>query len=230
MHRTPVSAAVISTLLLFVLTPVDAPAQQVEDGTITVIQPKPVLRRQRVQLTPRVGSTLNDSLYRQWSVGASLSYNISERVFIGGLFEWFDFDEAIGGPTRRYETVIDDTRAVPEVAPLEWAAGLELGYVPLYGKLVLFNKAIGYFDLYASGGALAVDSQRGVHVGGHLGAGFNLYFSRWLGLNTEFRDRMTVEEVPTRGNVFTNTVTATVGLTVLLPFNFNYRYDEQEAR
>lgn len=230
MPKLPVVTALLAGFLVLVGAPSDAPAQQTEDGTITVVQPKPMLRRQRVQLTPRMASTLNDAILRQWSVGGTLAYNASERLYVGGMFEWFDFDEAIGGPTLAYEEVIDQTNAVPEVAPLYWVGGLDVGFVPLYGKLVLFNKAIGYFDLYVSGGPMAVDSQRGVHVGGHVGAGFNLYFNRWLGLNTEFRDRLTVEELTERGNTFTNTVTGSVGLTILLPFGFNYRYDDEGAR
>lgn len=230
MHKTPAVAALMAAALVLVATPAEAPAQQFEDGVITVVQPKPVLRRQRVQLTPRVASTLNDAILRQWSVGGTLAYNVSERLYIGGMFEWFDFDEAIGGTTQSYEEVIDQTNAVPEVAPLTWIGGLDVGFVPLYGKLVLFNKAIGYFDLYVSGGPMAVDSQRGVHVGGHVGVGFNLYFNRWIGLNTEFRDRLTVEELPEAGNSFTNTVTGSIGLTIMLPFNFRYRYDDEGSR
>ena len=147
---------------------------------------------------------------------------------MGGVFEWFDFDDAIGGTTRVYEEVIDATRAVPELAPLTWLGGLDVGYIPLYGKFVLFNRAIGYFDLYVSGGPAAVDSQRGVHVGGHLGVGFNVYFKRWLGLNSEIRDRITIEELVHSGDSLTNTVTASVGITVLLPFNFRYSYTEAD--
>lgn len=230
MPKLPAVAALLAATLVLVATPSEAPAQQLEDGTITVVQPKPVLRRQRLQLTPRFASTLNDAIMRQYSVGGTLAYNVSERVYVGGIFEWFDFDGAIGGTTQSYEEVIDQTRSVPEIAPLTWIGGLDVGYVPAYGKLVLFNKAIGYFDLYLSGGPMAVESQRGVHVGGHLGIGFNLYFNRWLGLNTEFRDRMTVEELTEAGNSFTNTVTGSIGLTIMLPFNFRYRYDEEDGR
>ena len=93
---------------------------------------------------------------------------------------------------------------------------------------MLINRAIGYFDLYVSVGPAAVDSQRGVHVGGHLGVGFNVYFNRWLGLNSEIRDRITIEELVHSGDSLTNTVTASVGITVLLPFNFRYSYTEAD--
>lgn len=226
MHKTPFAAALVAAMIALLAWPDGASAQQVEDGTITVIQPKPTLRRQRVQLTPRIASTLNDAVLRQWSVGGTLSYNISERLYVGGIFEWFDFGGGIGGTTQVYEEVISATNAIPELAPLSMVAGLEVGFVPAYGKLVLFNKTIGYFDLYVSGGPVAVDSQRGIHVGGTAAIGVNLYFNRWLGLNTEFRDRMSVEELPGAGNTFTNTVTGSIGLTIMLPFNFKYRYDE----
>ena len=215
-------------LLAVAWQPVEVCGQQIEDGTITVIQPKPTLRRHRVQLTPRIGSTINDAILRQFSIGGSLAYNLSERLSIGGTFEWFDFDNQLGGTTAAYEEVIDATRAVPELAPLDWWGGVEVSFVPLYGKLVLFNKTIGYFDLYTAGGVGAVDSQRGVHVGGSLAGGVNLYFNRWLGLNTEFRDRITIEELASGENSFTNTVTASIGLTFLLG-KFEYTFDAEGA-
>ncbi len=227
MHKTPLAAALVAAMIALLAMPDGASAQQVEDGTITVIQPKPMLRRHRLQLTPRIASTLNDAVLRQWSVGGSLTYNISERLYIGGIFEWFDFNEGLGGTTQVYEEVITATDAIPELAPLTMVAGLEVGFVPAYGKLVLFNKTIGYFDLYVVGGPVAIDSQRGIHVGGTAAVGVNLYFNRWLGLNTEFRDRLSIEELPGAGNSFTNTVTGSIGLTIMLPFNFEYRYDDE---
>ncbi len=220
-----VLALVLATAAAVVL-PSGAAAQQIEDGTITVIQPKPTLRRHRLQLTPRIGSTINDAILRQFAVGATLAYNPSERLYIGGTFEWFDFNNQLGGTTAAYEEVIDQTGAVPELAPLTFWGGVEVGFLPLYGKLVLFNKTIGYFDMYVSGGVGAVDSQRGIHVGGSVAGGFNLYFNRWLGLNTEFRDRITIEELASGDNSFTNTVTASLGLTILLG-KFEYTFDEE---
>lgn len=228
MQKTPLAVAALA-LVASLTVPSAGSAQQIEDGTITVVQPKPVLRHHRLQLTPRIASTLNDAVLRQWSVGGTLSYNISERLFIGGSFEWFDFDGAIGGTTASYEEVIDVTAAVPDLAPLTWVGGLEVGFVPLYGKFVLFGKTIGYLDMYVSGGPAAFDSQRGIHVGGTAAIGVNLYFNKWLGLNTEFRDRLSVEELGNGDRSFTNTVTGSIGLTLFLPPNFEYRYDDEVA-
>ena len=92
-----------------------AQAQTVEDGTITVIQPRPVLRRNRVDLSTSFGTTLNTPLYRQYVVTGSLGFNISETLSIAGTFEWFDFDDALGGKTQDYEDVIGTTVSVPGV-------------------------------------------------------------------------------------------------------------------
>ena len=228
MAKKPLALVFGLALLAVVWQPSEVCAQQIEDGTITVIQPKPTLRRHRLQLTPRIGSTINDAILRQFAVGGTLAYNPSERLSIGGTFEWFDFDNQLGGTTAAYEEVIDATGAVPELAPLNWWGGVEVSFLPLYGKLVLFNKSIGYFDLYVTGGIGAVDSQRGVHVGGTAAGGFNLYFNRWLGLNTEFRDRITIEELASGENSFTNTVTASIGFTFLLG-KFEYTFDEEDG-
>lgn len=200
-------------------------AQQYEDGTITVIQPKPVLRRRRLQLSPHFGMTINDPVLRQWAVGGTLAYNATERFSVVGGFDWMDFGSTLGGVTERYEEVISTTASAPDVTPIDWFASLEFGYVPLYGKGVLFNRAVVFYDMYLTLGPLIGSARDEITPGGTIAVGFNLYVNRWLGIQTEFRERMTVQEVSS-GNQLTHTVTSTLGLTIFLPFNFRYTYDD----
>ena len=226
MRATRWLGVALALTLLGVATPTWA--QNIEDGTITVIQPKPVLRHHRVQLTPRFATTVNEPLYRQYSVGGTLSYNISERVAIGGTFAHFDLGANLGGTTDRYEQVIRETATIPELAPLTWYGGLDVTFVPLYGKLQVFNRAILFWDLYTTLGAGVVESSTSPHPAGTVAFGANVYFTRWLGMNTEFRDIISSEELPS-GNALIHTATTSIGLTLFIPFNFRYA-DERGGR
>lgn len=211
-------------LLPLLLLTVRGEAQTVDEGTITVVQPKPVLRRHRVMLTPRFGSTINEPLLRQFFVGGSLDVNLSERVAIGGSFAWYDFGGVIGGTTARYEDVISTTGTVPELPQLTFFAGGEVTLVPLYGKMVLFNRAIGFYDLQVRLGGGVVSSRDELLPAGTIAGGANIYFTRWLGVSTELRDVIWSEPLPS-GNTLSQAITSSVGLTVFIPFNFRYSWE-----
>lgn len=199
----------------------EANAQSAEEGTITVIQPKPILRGNRVTLTPQFGMSINEPMLRQYSAGGTLAFNIGERWSVGAHMDWFDFRGVMGGPTDRYERVIQETAAIPELAPLKWYAGLDVGFVPVYGKLVLFNRLIGYWDLEIFAGGGVVDSGGEIHGAGSFGATLAVYPTRWLGLVTQVRDRISVEALPS-GDTLIHTVTTTVGVRLFIPFGFEY--------
>ena len=216
------------TALVAVFAPQpEARAQQAEDGTITIVQPKPVLRRQRVEFIPRASYTLNDPYTIQVGAGASLYYNISERLSLGPTFEWFNFGPKVSGTTQRYDEVIDTTAQVPEYVLLDWYAGLDVSFIPAYGKFLLFRRTVVYFDVYATLGAGVVTNSHGdLSPAGALALGTRAYFNKWLGIHLELRDRISSQELPS-GNRVWNTVTAMIGFNILLPFNFRYTYAEE---
>lgn len=222
-------STVLAIALLAGLTTVapEASSQTVEEGTITVVQPKPVVRRHRLALTPRFSMSLNDPMLQQYAAGGGLTFHITERWAIGATFDWFDFGRALGGTTQRYEDVISQTGSIPELAPIDWFAGLEANFTPAWGKVVLFQRVIIFWDTYVSLGAGVVDSVD-IHPAFVTGAaGMNVYFTKWLALNMEIRDRLSQEELPS-GNALIHTATSSVGLTVLMPFGFRYSFEEEE--
>lgn len=214
-----------------VMTPwQSAHAQSGSDAEITVIQPKPLLRRQRIELVPRASWTLNDPYVDQLSVGGSLFYSATERFFFGPTFEWFDFGPNVGGTTGRFDDVVDATNTVPEVAVLDWYAGIDFSWIPAYGKFVLFNRSVVYFDLFVTIGAGVAYNGRDYVPGGVLAIGAHTYFNRWFGMTFEYRDRLTYQELPSGNNRLWQTASVSVGLNFFIPPNFRYTYDEEEER
>lgn len=205
----------------------DTSAQSREDGTITVVQPKPVLRRQRVELVPRVSWTFSDPVTQSFGVGGSLYYNVSERFSLGPTFEWFDFGPKLRGTTGRYDDVIDTTSYVPQYVLLDYYGGLDFTYVPAYGKFVSFG-SISYFDVYITLGAGVVRNQaRDISPAGVAAVGARIYFNRWLGVSLEYRHRLSGQQLAHKDSKSVwSTGSVALGLNILMPFNFKYKHEE----
>lgn len=203
--------------------------------TIHVVQRKPVLQKGRFDLVPRLGMTINDSMYRSYKVGVNGNYHIAERLYVGGVFEWYNFGGVLGGPTSNFKDVNTETSTTADSAFLNWAGGLEVGFVPLAGKFALFNRSILYYDLAITAGGLwtdhssiALTSARG-GAGGTLSVSNRVFFNRWMAVNFEVRDVMymaTVRGVETTN--LTHTVTASLGLSMYFPRTFSYSDEEQD--
>ena len=194
-----------------------AAAQQgPRDRSITVLQPKPVLRSATLEWRPRLMSTVANPLVRQTGVGGSLALNLGERWYIAGHAEGYDFFTVFSGTTERYAEAIDTTATIPEVVELRWLSALEVGWVPFFGKFALFNRAIAYFDFYLAGSVGVQSATRSLSPVLGLAGGGNLYLTRWLGLNVEFRDRFSLEELSGGTSVY-QTMSVALGVSFLMP-------------
>ncbi len=203
-----------------------ADAQALSEGEIAIIQPKPVLLQHRVEVIPRFGVAFADPLITQFHAGGSLYYHINERVHIGGTIEWYDFGGDFGGPTDTYNEVITVSSTVPELAPLSYYGGIEVGWVPIHGKFSLFDSLVVYFDFYGilGGGVIAtVDDPMPAAV---VALGQRTFITDWMALLVEIRDRAYFEPLPS-GDTFTNILTVSAGLSFFLPPSFDYAVQEE---
>jgi len=220
--------AVLGSATFVAVAPGTVHAQTLSEGEIAIIQPKPVLLRERVEVIPRFGVTFNDPLISQFLAGGSLYYHINEQFHIGGTFEWYDFGSDFGGPTETYDEVIAVSSTIPELSPLTYYAGLDFGWVPIHGKFALFNSTIVYYDIYAVIGAGAVSSTGDPRPAGSLAIGQRTFITDWLALLLELRDRAYVEETRA-GNSFTNVITVSAGLSFFIPPAFDYAVHEERV-
>ncbi len=209
----------------------DDQEKQEFDDPVHVVQRKPVLKKQRFEFAPRFGTSLNDAIYRSFKVGANANYHITERLHIGGLFEWYDFGGALGGRTGAYEKSYDQTSTEADAPVLNWFGGLEGGFVPIYGKFTLFNSAILHYDIGASLGAgyANVESVNSTSDDGTFGATGSLmarlFLNDWMALDFELRDIFFPATLTTGGqqhDVLANVVTFSGGVSLYLPTSFEY--------
>jgi outer membrane beta-barrel protein len=203
--------------------------------TIHVVQKKPVLQKGRFDLVPRFGVSLNDSMYRSYKVGVNGNYHFSERFYAGGIFEWYNFGGVLGGPTSNFKDVNSQTRTTADAAYLNWAGGLELGFVPLAGKFALFNRAILYYDMALTAGGMWADastialpaSQGG--AAGTVSLSNRIFFNRWMAVNLEVRDVVFMAGLRNQDEKsMTHAVTASLGLSMYFPTAFRYSDEDLE--
>lgn len=233
----PVKKAVVgalvalSCLLLFSTTvTAEERAQTGYGDQIHVIQPKPVLQKGRFDLTPRLGVTVNDAVFRNVMVGATGHFHFTERVYAGGLFQWYGLTQFIGGETQTYNDVNAQTTALVDAPYLNWAAGAEVGFVPLFGKFALFNRGIIFYDVSLTAGAVFANAAsiaspllQESNVGGTMSLTTRFFMNDWMALNLEFRDVLYQARLSgVSGTTLSHSVTASLGLSLYLPTTFEY--------
>ena len=223
-------ALVVGIAAIFVL-PSDAHAQRVRKkfkDKVHVVQPKPVLKKGRFELATRFGGSVNDSLNQSFKLGVQANWHLAESFYVGGMFDWFDYGGTLGGPTNAYETVSVQTGAAPDAAVVNWATGLEVGWVPVFGKFSFFNSSIIYYDFAVTGGGMFINgesiqnpSPKG-KPGGTVSLSSRFFVGRWLAINFEVRDLIYTQDLIGASGSLTNIVTVGGGLSFFFPTEFEY--------
>ncbi|MBA2662939.1 MAG: outer membrane beta-barrel domain-containing protein [Bradymonadaceae bacterium] len=224
------AGAMLVCLALLVAQPAMAQQKRTKfSDTIHVVQRKPVLQKGRFDLAPRFGMSLNDSIYRSFKVGTNANYHFTERFYVGGLFEWYNFGGVLGSPTTAYQDIATQTNTRADSAVLNWVGGLELGFAPIVGKFSLFNSAILYYDVsFTAGGiwtdsaSIALPSAKG-GPGGTVSISNRIFLNRWMAFNFEVRDNIymaTLKGLP--DSTLTHAASASLGISLFLPTAFQY--------
>jgi outer membrane beta-barrel protein len=224
------ASLIVGIVMLLIAQPLFAQetARQDFEDTIHVVQRKPVLQKGRFDLVPRFGVSVNDSLYRHYKAGINGNYHFSESVYLGGVFEWYNFGNTLGGPTGAYEETQNETAAAADVAVVNWLGGLELGYKPIVGKFAFADSFIVFYDVGLTAGGAYIDAEsvrtpnaQGT-FGGTVSAVSRIFFNDWLALNLEVRDVIYQADLRGAQGVLTNVVTVAAGFSLYVPSSFEY--------
>ena len=208
------------------------------------------LRVRRFEVQPYWAFTLNDQFVSHPGPGIALNYYITNVLAIGANFNYyrpFNVDSEFNAQVRRAARV-----GVP-LTEYDWSAALNFTYVPAYGKFAGFGDFIFHYDAYIVGGVGAISTRPipvidpdyrnfdfEPKLAFNAGLGLRIFFTRWFAAILEVRDYIYNEklentEVPltdaerqNEDNWFgdsklTNHVQAQVGVSIFLPFSFEYR-------
>jgi outer membrane beta-barrel protein len=206
------------------------------------------LRVRRFEVNPYWGFTFNDQFVSHPGPGLALNYYITNVLAVGvngNYYGLFNIDSEFNAQVRRSARV-----AVP-LNEYQWSAALNFTYVPAYGKFAGFSDFIFHYDAYIVGGVGAI-STRPIPVidpdnrnfkyepklAFNLGLGLRVFLNRWFAVTGEIRDYAYNEELEnltinvgnpadqstwTDEKKITNNVQAQLGVSIFLPFSFEYR-------
>ena len=221
---------------------------------IFAVQQRFIIKDGRFEVQPFWGLTLNDQFVGHPGPGLNLNYWITEVMAVGlsgQYYEQFNSDSAFNAQVRRAARV-----GVP-LSEYQWAASANFTYVPASGKFAGFQNFIFHYDLYVVGGIGAISTrpipvidpdnrnfQYAPKVSFNAGAGLKIFFNRWFAAVLEVRDYIFIDELentivdentPTNQNSWlgasslTNNVQANLGVSVFIPFSFDYRLPKAGA-
>ena len=208
------------------------------------------LRVRRFEVNPYWSFSLNDQFVSHPGPGLALNYYITNVLAVGANFNYyqpFNVDSEFNAQVRRAARV-----GVP-LTEYNWGAALNFTYVPAYGKFAGFGDFIFHYDAYVVGGVGAISTRpipvidpdnRNFEwenrIAFNAGLGLRIFFNRWFAATMEvrdyiFNDKLENTEIPLtqaaqqdKANWYgdsklTNAVQAQVGVSIFIPFSFDYR-------
>jgi outer membrane beta-barrel protein len=206
------------------------------------------LRVRRFELQPYWSFSLNDQFVGHPAPGLALNYYISNVLAIGingNYYRPFNVDSDFNSQVRRSARV-----GVP-LTEYDWGAALNFTYVPAYGKFAGFGDFIFHYDAYVVGGVGALSTrpiavidpdnrnfEYEPKIAFNAGIGLRIFFNRWFAAILEVRDYVFNDELenlqvdindPTDKSLWTdetrltNNVQAQLGVSIFIPFSFDYR-------
>lgn len=225
-HRTLRTLALAASVLLASLVPLedahaagDDPSAS-ENVPIRVIQRRPNLRTGRLEISALGGGGLSDTMFNHAAVTGSGRYHLNEFWSIAG-----NYSHHFGQTSALFDEVTDRFELFPERSIVEWSAGVDVGWTPVFGKFALVETYIMHFDMSVLLGGAAVVTSRSPDpkFGGSLGLAMRLYLKPWLALSGEVRDQIYLESY-NAGDELVNHVLAQAGFSIFFPFEYAYKY------
>ena len=135
-----------------------------------------VFRDDRFQLQPTLGFTLQDEFSRTVFAGVQAGYHFTDWLGVGGFFNYgvLPIDTGLtdqvaerGQTTERNQLSLPSNTKFPDqVGRLKFMAGGQLTFIPLRGKLALFQALFVDTDFYIFGGVAATQVEERADVTG----------------------------------------------------------------
>ena len=127
--------------------------------------------------------------------------------------------------TSTFDDVIQDYQVFPQVSRPIWSGSLNFQYVPLYGKMSMFQTWIFPWELSVRGGAGWIQTFIDGHVLVTLGATQQFFLNRWLAFNIDLDYQVFQEAISANSNegMLLSNLTFGAGLSIYFPLDFEYK-------
>ncbi|CAN93066.1 hypothetical protein sce2907 [Sorangium cellulosum So ce56] len=207
------------------------------------------LRYHRFEVNPYFGLTMNDQFVGHNGPGLAVNWYLTNVLAIGVNGNWYG---GLNTPSDFNFQTSRAARIGEPITEYQWNANANFTYVPAYGKFAGFSDFIFHYDFFVLGGVGAISTRPMAVVDPdnrtfdwkpklsfHVGGGLRIFFNRWFAAMFEVSDYIFFDELENpsvdtnnpqdkstwlaEGKSFTNNVQAQVGLSVFLPFSWEYR-------
>ena len=229
---------------------IQAAAKKDVKADVYAVQQIYALRRHRFELMPYWSFSMNDQFVGHLGPGLGVNYYLTNVLAIGingTFYQPFNNDSDFNFQNRRA------TRLAVPLNEYQVGANVNFTYVPIYGKFSGFNQFIFHYDGYVVGGVgllrtrpIAVidpDNRKfdfDNRLAFSLGLGLRIFLNRWFAVTAELRDYIYVEQLENTevaatqaqqrdsatwfgDKSLTNNFQAQLGISVFLPFSWEYR-------
>jgi outer membrane beta-barrel protein len=220
------------------------------NAEVYAVEQEFALKKGRFELNPYGAFTLNDQFVSHPAFGLTVNYWLTNVLAIGingNLFAGLNVDSDFNFQNRRA------TRVAVPLTEYQWSAAAQFTYVPIYGKFSGFNAFIFNYDVYALGGVGALSTRPipvidpdnrkfsfSPKIDFNVGLGLRIAFNKWFAATLELRDHIYIEQLENINvprtqaeqtneanwlgdKPLTNHIQAQLGVSVFLPFGFEYR-------
>jgi outer membrane beta-barrel protein len=191
---------------------------------VKAVQRKHFLKKNRFELVPTFAVSLNDAFYTKLGGGIVGTYHLTDSLGISAHYTHFGIVQ-----TDHVRMAKRELRSLLLSSKLEWNAGANLVWTPIYGKLAWFNSIVHY-DLFVLSGLGVAASQTsgapvndGLHPAVDLGIGQRFAFSDWMALDFWVKGLLYADRPQDRQiSEIQKVLTLNVGLSFWLPTSFSY--------
>jgi outer membrane beta-barrel protein len=166
----------------------------------------------RFELSIMGGVYAADLLSASYLVQGALTYHVTEDI---GLEASFAYSRAESTLVR----IIENDRGISLVrldAPV-YVYQAHLVWTLAYGKMRWFGAELGRFDLFFVIGGGITDNQTSRGLTGSFGLGAEFFIGEWFAIRVDIRDQI-LEQQLLGESAIVNNLTATLGLSVYIPF------------
>ncbi|MEM6531892.1 MAG: outer membrane beta-barrel domain-containing protein [Myxococcota bacterium] len=167
----------------------DVSASQLDK--IKAVPRKAVLKKGRLELAPFASLSMNDPYYQHLAAGGSVVYYPHDSFGFGIGIDYLYANVETGN----VDAVRQGLTSVPAQFEQPQLFGhFDLYWVPIYGKVSLFDRNILHFEFYGTGGlgvASTLDDD-GLQPAANFGIGQRMFLSDWLAFRIEGRNHVYV--------------------------------------
>lgn len=230
----------------------DARAADEESDEIRSYTEGPTVRRKllyrssRLELQPLLGMTTGNAYMHDGVVGLSASYYLTNEIGLG-ITAGYGLLHPETSMAKNIKTTLgqkgDDTLDALSFSYLQWMAGLEFEYVPIFGKFSVLNAINASYDIHLLGGLTLIGRNscsahnpeqgclnasgdgasilKGLRPAATIGVGMRLFLGEAYAVNFQVRDHLYQRaEVSTQNNAspkFSNNFMVSLGFSLFFP-------------